>query len=216
MADESRQFYSVPDVESLEFMDASEAQTKVKEFQSATFSDKSHPYLTPGHPLHKDYVAFAQKLYEKAAENRENPCDVILREHAAEQEREDEKLRAEAEKLIDSMDESGFFTGRERLDLDDIQPWKIELWKMQFLNAQGDFKTLLPKLEEHIQKLSLSGVDAFRNLVWDEKASDGDKAHMVRLLLKRIWSESEKRFSVDRENLAFGGKKRKSNITFEE
>jgi hypothetical protein len=201
--------YAVPDVEQVELMDAGEAEKRLRELDSARRRDSTHPSNTKADPLHKDYLDYEMALRTKAAEGRENPCDVAMREFDAEQEKKQAKLRVEAEKLLDEMGENEGFTGRDRLDaaLDDVQPWKLDLWKMQSLNQKRDFKRLLPMLEQHVQKLRLDGVEAFRSLLWDEKASKDDKSAMIAMLLERVWNASEKKFSAD-PSLGFGGVKR--------
>jgi hypothetical protein len=186
--------YSVPDIEGVEYMDTSEAQAKLKEFECACFSDKRHPYMTAGHPLHKDYIEYGLKLREKVAEGRENIFDKALRESREEQERKQEKLFAEAEKLFDEMDELGF-EGRERVSLENIQPWQLDLWRMQLLNAKHDFKNLRPMIEQQIWNLKLSGAETFRSLIDDGNAPDDISAH-IDLLLERIYKLQEDKHTL--------------------
>ena len=209
--------YAVPDVSGIEFMEPGEAAARVRELDSARRRDSTHPSNTKMDPLYGDYLAYELALREKAASGRENPCDKAMREFDAEQAQKQQKLRVEAEKLLDEMSENEGFTGRDRLDaaLDDVQPWKLDLWRMQSLNQKRDFKQLLPMLEEHVRKLKLDGVDAFRSLVWDEKASKDDKSAMIAMLLERIWSASEKKFTAD-PSLGFGGVKRQPKTTKEQ
>ena len=209
--------YAVPDVSRIEFMEPDEAAARVRELDSARRRDSTHPSNTKTDSLHGDYLQYELALRTKAASGRENLCDAAMREFDAEQEKKQAKLRAEAEKLLDEMAETEGFEGRDKLDaaLDDVQPWKLDLWKMQSLNQKRDFKKLLPMLEEHVRKLKLDGVEAFRSLLWDEKASKDDKSAMIAMLLERIWNASEKKFTAD-PSLGFGGVKRQPKTTKEQ
>jgi hypothetical protein len=203
------QQYTCPDASEVEYLEPGEAEKRLREFDSARRRDSTHPSNTKTDPLHRDFLAYELALREKAASGRENPCDKAMREFDAEKERKQAKLRAEAEKLLDQMEDEGGFSGRDRIDIDfdHVQPWQIDLWKMQQLNQQKDFKRLVPMLESHVQKLKLDGVSAFRSLLWDDKASADDKGAMIAMLLERIWSASEKKFTAD-PSLGFGGIKR--------
>jgi hypothetical protein len=141
----------------IEYLDQAGAKSLIDKTMRTIGATKGHPYLTVGHPDHTRYVNRMSQLYQKASPEPEPIVDPETGEVFSDQpSREivaamsealdsraqlENKQLEEAEALLEEMEDKLGFEIPDGV-LDDFQPWKLGVWRMQKLNAERNFDEL--------------------------------------------------------------------------
>jgi hypothetical protein len=137
-----------------------QASASLDKIYSAAVNDKKHPFFDGHNFQHKKYVDAVTALHKIKASTidadgnlveRTSPIEQACNEAMELQTQKQDKLRIEAGREIEKLEELGY---ENTADLPDVvQPYLLRGLTEQRLHATGDFQSLLPMLEKDCQDL---------------------------------------------------------------
>jgi len=154
-------------------------------------------YADAGVPGHRAQVELVHRLFEKRAEGRIDPMQKMVAEVQAEQAATQDKLRAEAEKELDALEELGFRHDHDELP-EKVEAYHIRGLQEQRLLAEQKFDQVAPMLEQDLHDLKASAdvSEAFRIFI---NAADVDadvRDTIADTVIRWIYKANTQKFGV--------------------
>jgi hypothetical protein len=187
MADEKG--YSVPMGADYDKMSAGDADIALNKLNADMRDLDGHPMWHNDNPQHKDFVDYQNNLLDvKRRYSDTRPEDEKILEAAYTKGLERQKaaqvnLRREAKAEIEALAKLGYQDAQ--LPAGEIAPFQIEMWRMQRLNGEGDFKELAPLMEKIVSPEDRQSVSS---LLDNPRLSKESKQDIIEALLRDAYA----------------------------